>query len=71
MATPPKKWPHNMSDARDNAAFACQLALRQIKPLLNHRDITVMAHAGIAYGHIQTALRNLEFAQAKTRPIDE
>lgn len=71
MATKPKRWPNQMAWARDNAAEACQAALRQIQPLLNHRDITVVARAGIASSHLQEALRNLEHAGAATRPTNQ
>lgn len=63
-----KKWPHEMKEARDNAAMANQEALRILKPLMKHRDIAVVAAVAVASSKIQFALRNLEFAQASTRP---
>lgn len=69
--TKPKRWPNEMAWARDNAAHACQDALRQVRPLLKHHDVVVVARAGIAASRLQEALRNLEHAGAATRPTNE
>lgn len=71
MATEPKRWPNNMAWARDNAAEACQLAVRHLRPLAAHKDIAVMATANAAMVQLQIALRNLEQAGASTRPMDD
>jgi len=60
-----------MIAARDNAADAIVDATRCLQPLINHRDDTVKARAGIALYRLQYALRSLEYAGAGTRPTDE
>ena len=68
MSTKPKPWPHNMAWARNNAAIAVQQAIREIQPLTTHKDIAVVARAGLGLAKMQEALRSLEHAGAPTTP---
>ncbi|HIP73098.1 MAG TPA: hypothetical protein EYH05_17095 [Anaerolineae bacterium] len=60
-----------MAWARDNAAEACQRAIKQLKPLLDSSNMVVVARAARAISEMQLALRNLEYAQASTRPTND
>lgn len=71
MATARKPWPHEMAWARDGAAESVQTAVRTLQPLLDHRNVSVVAAVGVALNQLQLALRHLEHAGASTRPTQE